>query len=67
MIGKNDGIWMNGGSIERSKVLTDNIIGGAFSGNSIIGTAQVFYNITNYPINVSGATQNVTDSDITSI
>jgi hypothetical protein len=65
MIGRNDGIFMNGGSIERSKVLTDDIFGGAFSGDSIIGTAQVIYNITNYPINVSGATQNVTDSDVT--
>jgi hypothetical protein len=66
MIGRNDGIWVNNGSIERSKVLTDNIFGGVFSGNSIVGNAQVIYNITNYPINVSGATQNVTDSDITS-
>jgi hypothetical protein len=66
MIGRNDAVWVNNGSIERSKVLTDDIPGGTFTGNSLIGNGQVIYTMTNYPIGVTGATQNISDTSITS-
>jgi hypothetical protein len=49
------------GSIERCKVITN-----TSSGTGLYGSGQVIYTMTNQTIDVSGATQNVTDSDITS-
>ncbi len=65
MIGRADGIWVNSGTIERSKILTDNL-GGLFGGSSLIGNGQVIYTMTNYLIGVTGATQCVSDTSITS-
>ena len=67
MIGRNDGIWLNNGTIERSKILTDSVVGGFFSGGeSLIGSGQVIYTMTNRPNVVTGATQCISDTSITS-
>jgi hypothetical protein len=49
------------GSIERCKVITN-----TGTGTGLYGSGQVIYTMTNQTIGVFGATQNVTDSDITS-
>lgn len=62
MIGIDDGIFSNGGTIERSKILTNNTTGGY----SLTGTGQVIYTMTNQSNTVVGATQNIEDASITS-
>jgi hypothetical protein len=58
MIGRNDAMFLSGGQIERCKILTD--------ASTMSGSGQVIYTMTNQSNTVSGATQNISDTSITS-
>jgi hypothetical protein len=58
MIGRNDAMFLNGGQIERCKILTD--------ASTMSGSGQVIYTMTNQSNVVSGATQCISDTSITS-
>jgi hypothetical protein len=58
MIGRNDAMYLNGGQIERCKILTD--------ASTMSGSGQVIYTMTNQSNAVTGATQCISDTSITS-
>ena len=58
MIGRDDAILLGGGQIERCKILTD--------AASLSGSGQVIYTMTNQSNTVTGATQCISDTSITS-
>jgi len=58
MIGRDDAMFLSGGQIERCKILTD--------ASTMSGSGQVIYTMTNYSNTVSGATQCISDTSITS-